>query len=129
MSRTFHHPPRPHLDELDLSRTLELAAAVLGDDNELIMRSPRGSRVTPTGNAWPLWQSSASARRTSPQCNAWPSWTPPHGGSGGWWLRAMRYSLTSTCTTESLFGEEWDDRLHERLRWADAVVWVVTSAR
>jgi TIR domain len=25
-------------------------------------------------------------------------------------------------------GEEWDKRLHERLRWADAVVCVVTSA-
>jgi hypothetical protein len=25
-------------------------------------------------------------------------------------------------------GEEWDQRLHERLRWADAVVCVVTSA-
>jgi WD40 repeat protein/energy-coupling factor transporter ATP-binding protein EcfA2 len=27
-----------------------------------------------------------------------------------------------------LVGEEWDKRLHERLRWADAVVCVVTSA-
>ena len=27
-----------------------------------------------------------------------------------------------------LLGEEWDKRLHERLRWADAVVCVVTSA-
>lgn len=25
-------------------------------------------------------------------------------------------------------GEEWERRLHERLRWADAVVCVVTSA-
>ncbi|MFL6148538.1 MAG: toll/interleukin-1 receptor domain-containing protein, partial [Pseudonocardiaceae bacterium] len=25
-------------------------------------------------------------------------------------------------------GEDWDERLHERLRWADAVVCVVTSA-
>ena len=25
-------------------------------------------------------------------------------------------------------GEEWEQRLHERLRWADAVVCVVTSA-
>ena len=29
MSRIVHHPTRPHLDEMDLSRTLELAAAVL----------------------------------------------------------------------------------------------------
>ncbi len=46
VSRIFHHPTRPHLDELDLSRTLELAAAVLGDGNEPIVRSARGSRVT-----------------------------------------------------------------------------------
>src|SRR6195952_3226127 len=45
VSRIFHHPPRPHLDELDLSRTLELAAAVLGDDDEPMVRSPRGARV------------------------------------------------------------------------------------
>jgi hypothetical protein len=47
VSRIFHHPARPHLDELDLSRTLELAAAVLGDGDEPILRSPRGSRVIP----------------------------------------------------------------------------------
>ena len=27
-----------------------------------------------------------------------------------------------------LVGEEWQQRLHERLRWADAVVCVLTSA-
>jgi hypothetical protein len=47
VSRIFHHPARPHLDELDLSRTLELAAAVLGDGAEPILRSPRGLRVIP----------------------------------------------------------------------------------
>ena len=45
--RAFHHPTRPHLDELDLSRTLELAAAALGDGDEPIVRFPRGSRVIP----------------------------------------------------------------------------------
>ena len=40
-------PTRPHLDELHLSWTLELAAAVLGDDDEPISRAPRGSRVIP----------------------------------------------------------------------------------
>jgi hypothetical protein len=45
VSRIFHHPTRPHFDELDLSRTLEMAAAVLGDHDESITRSPRGSRV------------------------------------------------------------------------------------
>jgi hypothetical protein len=46
VSRIFHHTMRPHLDELELSRTLELAAAVLGGgDEEPIVRSGRGSRV------------------------------------------------------------------------------------
>lgn len=47
VSRIFHHPSRPHLDELDLSRMLELAAAVLGDGEEPTLRSLRGSRVIP----------------------------------------------------------------------------------
>lgn len=47
VSRIFHHPARPHLDELELSRTLELAAAVLGGGDEPIVRSPRGTRVIP----------------------------------------------------------------------------------
>lgn len=47
VSRIFQHTTRPHLDELDLSRTLELAAGVLGDPDEPILRSPRGPRVIP----------------------------------------------------------------------------------
>jgi hypothetical protein len=47
VSRIFHQPARPHLDELDLSRMLELAATALGNQDEPIMRSPRGSRVIP----------------------------------------------------------------------------------
>jgi len=46
VSRIFEHSTRPHLDELELSRTLEMAAAALGDDEPLV-RSPRGSRVIP----------------------------------------------------------------------------------
>ncbi|HEX3733343.1 MAG TPA: hypothetical protein VHU91_10530 [Mycobacteriales bacterium] len=47
VSRIFHHPTRPDLDELDLSRTLELAAAALSAGDEPNLRSPRGSRVIP----------------------------------------------------------------------------------
>jgi hypothetical protein len=48
VSRIFHHSTRPHLDELDLSRTLEMAAAVFGDGGEEpTVRSPRGSPVIP----------------------------------------------------------------------------------
>jgi hypothetical protein len=48
VSRIFHHSTRPYLDELELSQTLELAAAALGVDEEPIMRSLRGSRVIST---------------------------------------------------------------------------------
>jgi hypothetical protein len=47
VSRIFHHPTRPHLEELDLSLTLELAAAVLDGGDEPIVRSPRGVRLIP----------------------------------------------------------------------------------
>lgn len=47
VSRVFHPASRPHLDELELSRTLELAAAALGDLDEPTMQSPHGSRVVP----------------------------------------------------------------------------------
>jgi hypothetical protein len=50
VSRIFHHPTRPHLDELDMSRTLELAAAVLGEGDEPSVRSLLSSRVIPLGN-------------------------------------------------------------------------------
>jgi hypothetical protein len=43
VSRVLHQGSRPHLDELEPSRTLELAAAALADLNEPIMQqSPRG---------------------------------------------------------------------------------------
>ena len=48
MSRIFHSASRLRLDELELSRTLELAAAALGHLNEPIMQqSPGSSRVIP----------------------------------------------------------------------------------
>ena len=54
VSQIFHHPTRPYLDELELSRTLELAAAVLGGGDEPIVRSTRGSHVTPDRHRLPL---------------------------------------------------------------------------
>jgi hypothetical protein len=47
VSQIFHHPARPHLDELALSQILEMAAAVLGDGDEPTLRCPRRSRVIP----------------------------------------------------------------------------------
>jgi hypothetical protein len=48
VSQIFDHPTRPHLDELELSRTLELAATALGvGAEEPTLRSPRGARLIP----------------------------------------------------------------------------------
>jgi hypothetical protein len=47
VSRIFHHATRPHLNELDLARTLELAAAALGGPDEPTLRSPRGAPLIP----------------------------------------------------------------------------------
>src|ERR687893_2805085 len=45
VSRIFHQASRPHLDERELSLTLELAAAALGDLDRAAHTVPRGSRV------------------------------------------------------------------------------------
>jgi hypothetical protein len=48
VSRIFRHTTRPSLNELELSRTLELAAAALsGDAEEPLLPSPRGPRIIP----------------------------------------------------------------------------------
>ena len=47
VSRIFHHPARSPLDELELSRTLELAAAALDGEDELTLRSLRGAHLIP----------------------------------------------------------------------------------
>lgn len=41
--RVFTRPTRSHLDELELSHTLEIAAAALGDGDESLLRLPRGA--------------------------------------------------------------------------------------
>lgn len=45
VSRIFNRLNRLTLDELDLSRTLEIAAAALGDGDEPMLRFPRGERT------------------------------------------------------------------------------------
>jgi hypothetical protein len=49
VSRVFNRVTRPSLDELDLSRTLELAASVLSDGDEPLLRFQRGTRTIPSG--------------------------------------------------------------------------------
>jgi hypothetical protein len=48
VSRIFTRPMRPQVDELELSRTLELAASVLGEGEDPILRFPRGKRTIPS---------------------------------------------------------------------------------
>ncbi|MGH3795628.1 MAG: hypothetical protein ACRDSP_12130 [Pseudonocardiaceae bacterium] len=45
VSQVFTRSARPYLNELDLARTLELASAVLDENGEPTLRSPRGTRV------------------------------------------------------------------------------------
>lgn len=47
-SGVFNRTSRPSPDELDLSRTLELAASVLGDGDEPLLRFPRGDYTVPS---------------------------------------------------------------------------------
>ena len=46
------------------------------------------------------------------------------------WLDGERHEvfLDQDLRDGIALGEEWEQRLHERLRWADAVICVVTSA-
>jgi len=87
VSRVFYHSTRPHLDELDLSRTLELAAAALDRGGEDLLVRARGSRVIPNrqrlaavailGEREP--QLSAVQRLALVDAAAW--WlSEPHGG-------------------------------------------------
>ena len=47
-STVFNRASRPSPDELDLSRTLELAASVLGDGDGPLLRFPRGDYTVPS---------------------------------------------------------------------------------
>lgn len=49
VSRLFAQSRRSGADELDLSRTLELAAAVLSEDGGPLLRFPRGDYTVPSG--------------------------------------------------------------------------------
>jgi len=45
LAQTFTRSTRPYQDQLDLSRTLDLAAATLDDNDEPTLHSPRGTRA------------------------------------------------------------------------------------
>jgi hypothetical protein len=102
VSRIFNCSTRPPLDELDLSRTLDLAAAALGDGDEAILRSSRGSRVIPNRQRLAAVavlgereaQLSAVQRLALVDAAAW--WlSEPNGGE------ELAYALlAATCSTE-----------------------------
>jgi hypothetical protein len=46
-SDVFNRASRPSPDKLELSRALELAASVLGEGDEQLLRSPRGDYTVP----------------------------------------------------------------------------------
>lgn len=79
-SRIFHHRTQSHLDELALSRTLKLAAAVHGGGGDEPITPSRGSRGISNWQRLRPWKSWGSVRRTCPQCNALP-WLMPRNGS------------------------------------------------
>jgi hypothetical protein len=102
VSRIFHHPTRPHLEELELSRTLELAAAALGDHGEPILRSPRGSLVIPN---WQRLAAAAVLGKREPQLSAVQRLALVDAAA--WWLsepnggEELAYALlTATCSAE-----------------------------
>jgi hypothetical protein len=101
VSRVFHRAARPSLDELELSRTLELAASALGG-TEPIMRFPRDNRAVPgrqrLGAVAVLAEreSRLSAVQRIALVDAAASWlSEPNGGE------QLAYALLgAACTTE-----------------------------
>jgi hypothetical protein len=100
VSRIFHHPTR--LDELDLSRTLELAVAVLSDGDEPVVRSARGSRIVPNQQCLAAvavlgeCEAHLSALQRLAQVDAAAWWlSEPNGGE------ELAYALlTAACSAE-----------------------------
>jgi hypothetical protein len=109
VSRIFHHSARPYLEELELSRTLELAAATLGGGDQPIVRSPRGSRVIPNRQRLAAVatlgereaQLSAGQRLALVDAAAW--WlSEPHGGEE-FAYALLAASCTAEITTEHVY--------------------------
>ena len=102
VAQTFTPTARPYLEELDLSRTLELAAAVLDDGDEPTLRAPRGTRMVTSRQRLAAvallgtreTQLSAVQRLALVDAAAW--WlTDPHGGE-----HLAHALLAATCTAQ-----------------------------
>ena len=101
VSRVFHRAPRPILTELELSRTLDLAASALGDP-EPITLVLRGDRVVPSRqrlNAVAVLaerESRLSALQRLALVDAAASWlSEPNGGE-----QLAHALLGAACTTD-----------------------------
>ena len=101
VSRVFHRAPRPILTELELSRTLDLAASVLGDP-EPTMPLLRGDRAIPSRQRLDAVavlaerESRLSALQRLALVDAAASWlSEPNGGD------QLAYALVgAACTAE-----------------------------
>ncbi|MGH3806901.1 MAG: hypothetical protein ACRDRU_09760 [Pseudonocardiaceae bacterium] len=101
VSRVFHRAPQPILTELELSRTLDLAASALGDA-EPTMPVPRGDRVVPSRQRLDAVavlaerESRLSALQRLALVDAAASWlSEPNGGE-----QLAHALLGAACTTD-----------------------------
>lgn len=101
VSRVFHRTPRPVLSELELSRTLDLAASALGDP-ESSGPLARGDRVVPSRQRLDAvavlaeWESRLSALQRLAVVDAAASWlSEPNGGE-----QMAHALLGAACTTD-----------------------------
>jgi hypothetical protein len=101
VSRVFHRVPRPVLSELELSRTLDLAASALGDP-EPVVPLVRGDRVVPSRQRLDAVamlaerESRLSALQRLALVDAAASWlSEPNGGE-----QLAHALLGAACTTE-----------------------------
>jgi hypothetical protein len=101
VSRAFHRAPRPILTELELSRTLDLAASVLGDPEPSIPLA-RSDRVVPSRQRLDAVavlaerESRLSALQRLALVDAAASWlSEPNGGE-----QLAHALLGAACTTE-----------------------------
>jgi hypothetical protein len=101
VSRVFHRAPRPILTELELSRTLDLAASALGDP-EPTMSVLRGDRVVPSRQRLDAVavlaerESRLSALQRLALVDAAASWlSEPNGGE-----QLAHALLGAACTTD-----------------------------
>ena len=101
VSRVFHRAPRPILTELELSRTLDLAASVLGEP-EPIMPMQRGGQTVPSRQRLDAVavlaerETRLSALQRIALVDAAASWlSEPNGGD-----QLAHALLGAACTTE-----------------------------